>query len=455
MLPNGSELAGAKRRLRCLHICAMPVALLALAATFGTASASDRTSAPNNSLPLTIESLIGATKSALGFGPAKPQFNRTRLTIELERGGKFEVFSLSRPNRVVIEVPNVRMRLPALPPATSAAPVLIESIRSGVSAPGKVRIVMRVAAPVVVENARMIPPLEKGDQAKLTIEVVPVAERSADQVRTALKQRLGSLGGSSLGVQPPLPRPAETPKDLRARSFKPVIVIDPGHGGHDSGATKFGIEEKDVVLAFSLALRDKLLASGRYRVLMTRSDDEFISLQGRRQFADKHKAALFIAVHADYADTGARGATIYSLRERVAERLKKRAKREVAENAFGKRESKALLASAPGADIVRSILTDLAEREVEVTKRRTDLFTEAVIRQMGQTTTLRAQPHKSAGFHVIKTAKMPSVLIELAYISNRRDARKLTSETWRDKVSGSIAQAVDNYFSRSISRVPM
>jgi N-acetylmuramoyl-L-alanine amidase len=454
MQPNGLNSAGIRRHTCAFPLLALHLTVLALTVPFSTASASDRTSTQKSAFPLTIENLIGATKSAFGLGPAKPSYQPTRLSVELERSGKFQVFSLSRPNRVVIEVPNVPMRLPALPPATATAPALIKSIRSGISAPGKVRIVMQVAAPVVVENARMIPPLRDGDHAKLSIEVVPVITRSPETVRAAFKQRIGSLG-VGLSVQPPLPRPAETPKDLRARSFKPVIVIDPGHGGHDSGATKFGIEEKDVVLAFSLELREKLMATGRYRVLMTRSDDRFVTLHGRREFADKHKAALFIAVHADYANTGARGATVYSLREHVAERLKQRAKKEVARSALGQRETKAMLASAPGVGIVRSILTDLAKREVEVTKRRTDLFTEAVIRQMGETTTLRSQPHKSAGFHVIKTAKMPSVLIELAYISNRRDARKLTSSEWRNKVSASIARAVDNYFSQSISRVPM
>lgn len=454
MQPNGSYGAEFRRQSKTVFWFALRAAAIAFLLPVHPASANDPAPTQKSTFPLTIESLIGATKSAFGMGSAKPTFQRTRLSIELARDGKFEVFSLSRPNRVVIEVPNVPMRLPSLPKATASTPALIKSIRSGISGPGKVRIVMRVAAPVVVENARMIPPLKKGDGARLSVEVVPVVSRSAEAVRSALKQRLGSLG-AGLGVQPPLPRPAETPNDLRARSFKPVIVIDPGHGGYDSGATKFGIAEKDVVLAFSLALRDKLQATGRYRVLMTRSKDEFISLHGRRQFADKHKAALFIAVHADYANTGARGATIYSLRERVARRLKRRAKKEVARTALGRRETKAMLASTPGAGIVRSILTDLAKREVEVTKHRTDLFTDAVIRQMGQTTTLRSQPHKSAGFHVIKTAKMPSVLIELAYISNRRDARKLTSSAWRNKVSGSIARAVENYFSESISRVPM
>ena len=162
---------------------------------------------------------------------------------------------------------------------------------------------------------------------------------------------------------------------------------------------------------------------------------------------------MFIAVHADYASTNASGATIYSLRDRTAQRLKKSAKREVAGTVLGKAERKALIPNATGA--LRGILADLAIREIEVTQRRTDLLTQTVIHYMGQTTTMRSKPHREAGFKVIKTAKMPSILIELAYVSNRRDAARLTSRSWRDKVSSSIVTAVDNYFAESISRVPM
>lgn len=444
MQPRGARHAGTIRRLELFVIgllaLAIPAMAPALANDGGGASSSDP-----------ISSLIGAAGKALGLGPSKPSYARTRFVIELAKPVAFEVFALTRPNRVVIEVPNVPVGLPVAPSGSGRAQ-LIEKIRSGQAGADKTRIIVNVAAPVLIENKRLDNRPGSNGRYRLSLDIVPAGTRTNAQVAKALKERLGSLG---VGLQPPVPRRAENLEERRARSFKPVVVIDPGHGGHDTGAMKFGVREKDVVLAFSLMLRDKLKETGRYRVLMTRSTDEFISLNGRREFADKHKAALFIAVHADYANSKASGATIYSLRDRVAKRLKSSAKREVARDVLGPNEKKALLASAAGVGIVKDILSDLAKREVEVTKHRTDLFTRKVIREMGQTTTMRRQPHRSAAFRVIKTAKMPSVLIELAYVSNRRDARRLTSKTWRDKVSTSIARAVDEYFSQSLSRVPM
>ncbi|MCB1509947.1 MAG: N-acetylmuramoyl-L-alanine amidase [Hyphomicrobiaceae bacterium] len=444
MQPKGLLRAGV-RRLRHSSLSALIVA-----ATLVSSPMMAQAGSGSSGFPLTIDGIINATKSVLGAGPRKPQFERTRVVIDLAQANKFEVFTLANPSRVIVDLPNVPMRLPTVP--AEGKNRLVTGMRSGKAGANKVRVIFYVAAPVIVENSRLHKTSAGGKQRQLSLDIVPVNTRSRAAVRAALRNRIGSLGVGS-GLQPPAPRRAETPNKLRARSFKPVIVIDPGHGGHDTGATKFGVREKDVVLAFSLMLRDKLTASGRYRVLMTRDKDEFVTLGGRREFADKHKAALFIAVHADYASTNASGATIYSLRDRTAQRLKKSAKREVAGTVLGKAERKALIPNATGA--LRGILADLAIREIEVTQRRTDLLTQTVIHYMGQTTTMRSKPHREAGFKVIKTAKMPSILIELAYVSNRRDAARLTSRSWRDKVSSSIVTAVDNYFAESISRVPM
>jgi N-acetylmuramoyl-L-alanine amidase len=236
-----------------------------------------------------------------------------------------------------------------------------------------------------------------------------------------------------------------------AKSYKPLIVIDPGHGGYDSGAEKNGTVEKDVVLAFGKSLRDKLTATGHYRVLMTRESDVFVTLDERRAFAEKHQAALFIAVHADYAGSKARGATIYSLRESVADALRRSAKGDVGSQAMSGSELAALKRSGD-AEAVRRILTDLIESEVDITKERTGVFTRSVIEYMGQTTNLKDNPDRSAAFRVLKTAQVPAVLIELAYVSNAEDAALLKSDKWRNKVSDSIMEAIANYFSNQRAR---
>lgn len=389
-----------------------------------------------------------AAVSLESAAPAEPM--RTRFVIGLDKPLKFQVFSLNNPNRVIVELPDVRMQLPPHPGAEPAG--LVRTFRAGLSAPGRSRVVIDVTEPVVVESSRMVA-AKDGKSQHIEIEIVPAATmRSAS--RRALRGG-APYGLGAAGIQPPLPRPAERPNMRAAKAFKPVIVIDPGHGGHDSGAQKYGTIEKNVVLAFGKALRDKLEATGRYRILMTRDTDTFVPLDERRAFGERNNAALFIAIHADYASTKARGATIYSLRDSVAKELRRSAKGDVADRVLSQSEVQKAKAGAGDLDAIKSILSDLAGREVEATRERTSVFTRAVIEEMGTSTNMRDDPDKQAAFRVLKTAQFPSVLIELAYVSNREDARNLKSDAWRDKVGDSIVTAVDNYFSHQLARLPM
>ena len=385
---------------------------------------------------------------------------RTRFVIGLDRQVSYQVSVLNAPNRVYVELPEVGMQLPNVPEGQSIG--VVRGVRGGLSAPGKNRVVIDVSAPVVVESAT----LEKGRDGKshrLILDIVPVEDKAARKPLKAAAFGLGAGGVTppapapvAAAVQPPLPKPAITPKARAAKTYKPLIVIDPGHGGHDSGATKHGAVEKDVVLAFSKVLRDKLVATGRYQVMMTRDTDVFVELDDRLDFAEKHKAALFIAVHADYASTSARGATIYSLREGVAEDLKRSAKADVAGKVLTGYDLAAVRQEAGAdTDLVKNILSDLAQREVDANKERTSVFTRSVIEFMGQSTNLKDNPDRSATYRVLKTAQFPSVLIELAYVSNKEDAQLLTSDSWRHKVSDSITTAVENYFSNQLARLPM
>lgn len=366
----------------------------------------------------------------------------TSFAVGLERSVDYQVFTLTNPNRVIVELAAVRMQLPS---PTGDKPVgLVKSFRGGLSAPGQSRIVIDVVAPVVVQQ-QTIEPSPSGKGYRLVLIFIPASSVTNDVPRapTAPKKASYGLGASSL--QPPVPRPAERPEVRAAKSYKPVIVIDPGHGGHDSGAEKNGVVEKDVVLAFGKALRDKLASTGKYKVLMTRESDVFVPLDERRAFAENNQAALFIAVHADYARSQARGATIYSLRESVADALRRSAKTELPSSLMSRVELAALQRSGD-AEAVRRILADLIESEVDITKERTGVFTRSVIEYMGQSTNLKENPDRSAVFRVLKTAQVPAVLIELAYVSNAEDARLLKSDHWRDKVADSIMEAIENYF---------
>ena len=402
-------------------------------------------------------------KVAAAAQPAPQTINgsrsRTRFVIGLDRQSEFQVFSLQNPNRVIVDLSDVKVQLPTI---SGDQPVgLVKSFRGGLASVGKMKVIIDVTEPVVVEKSQFEAGKD-GKSPRLVLEIVPVDNspaKLAQVVAAAPKKLLANAVMANVGlsaVQPPIPRQAERPEARAARTFKPVIVLDPGHGGHDSGAVRHGAVEKDVVLAFGHALRDKLNASGRYKVMMTRDIDKFVPLDDRRSFGEDNKAALFIAIHADYAGASARGATIYSLRESVANDLKRSAKGEVAQKVLSDRELKALPASDTNdQSAVKGILADLAQTEVQVTKTRTSVFARSVIQYMGSETSMMSNPDRSAAFRVLKTAKVPAVLIELAYVSNKDDAAKLKSNAWRDKVSGSIVTAIDNYFSNQIARFPM
>ncbi len=388
--------------------------------------------------------------------PATKQLS-TRFVIGLERKADFNVFSLNNPNRVIVELPEMGMQLPLI---SGDEPVgIVKSFRVGQAGPGRNRVVIDVTSPVIVEKSQTEKTAD--GRHRLVIDIAAASQPSAASTAPASPQakaiRAGAMGVGGAGLQPPMPRAAQRPDARAVNLYKPLIVLDPGHGGHDSGAQKFGTVEKDVVLAFSKVLRDKLIASNQYRVMMTRDNDTFVELDERRDFAERHKAALFIAIHADYASTSARGATIYSLRESVADSLKKSQRSSLRDRVLtGKELVSPISADASGeASAVKGFLADLAQREVDANKDRTGVFAQAVIETMGQSTNLRDNPDQSAAFRVLKTAQVPAVLIELAYVSNQLDAKNLRSDEWRGKVTESIMTAIGNYFADRKTRVPM
>ena len=449
-------------------LCALAIPHAVLAAEGGRASTgkSSTSAVKSKSSKTTAGSVAQSAKTKAAPTASTPSatlggdVSHTRFLIGLPKEVEYRVFSLSNPNRVIVEIAETALRLPPQPEENIAVG-LVKSFHAGRSAPGKSRVVIEVIRPAIVEGAEIVPS-EDGKGHRLALDIMPVlsaTKAGKKPLQTASLSSLGAIDVQPALPMPPVPMPALRPDERAARSFKPIIVIDPGHGGHDSGAMKNGVVEKEVVLAFSLKLKEKLEQSGRYKVLMTRDKDVFVELDKRKEFAETHKANLFIAVHADYAgkNSRARGATIYSLRENVANALQRSAKGRVKNAVLTKDEIETMEQASVGNDLsaVRNILADLAGREVEVTQERTSVFTRSVIEYMGASTEMRAKPDQQAAFRVLKTAQFPSVLIELAYVTNKQDAKLLSSDAWRDKVSDSIMTAVDNYFSNQIARLPM
>lgn len=423
-----------------------------LAAALAIASAS----------PSLAEELIAAAAppadAIVGAAPPAPKSTRTRFVVGLDEKVEFQILTLSNPNRVVIELPDVGVQLPA---ASDKAIGVVQAFRAGLAAPGKTRVVIDVTQPVIVDKTKITQ--EANGQYRLSLDILPLDQaidykvvEAATPSTTPKTSFRPPSGLGAAGIQPPLPRLAASPAERAARTFRPVIVLDPGHGGHDSGAMKLGTVEKDVVLSFGHVLREQLEKTGRYKIEMTRDDDTFIPLDERTRYAERHKANLFIAIHADYAGGASRirGATIYSLRDGVAKALERSAKGSVAKAVLTSDELDTMK-SVGDVNEVKGILADLAERDVGLTHERTGMFAKAVIETMGENTPMRTDPSQQAAFRVLKTAQFPSVLIELAYVTNREDAENLNSDAWRQKVAASIVTAIDNYFSHDLSRIPM
>jgi N-acetylmuramoyl-L-alanine amidase len=296
------------------------------------------------------------------------------------------------------------------------------------------------AAVVPVEEASpsVSPPV---DQQIAFIPPVKPTPPAAAPAAAAEPAAGGSGSGVSLvamTVSPALLPPAKPP--LPQDDRKPVIVLDAGHGGKDPGATGInGTMEKDITLRMARELKRLLEASGRYKVVLTRNDDTLLPLRRRFDIARLAGADLFISLHADHNDNKRlRGASVYTLSENASDA-------EAA--ALAARENKEDLIN--GVDlsnqsaVVTSILIDLAQRE---TKNRSARFASLLTEEMADQTLVLRESHRFAGFAVLKAPDVPSVLIELGYLSNENDETALLSARHRTRIGKAIEHAIDHYF---------
>ena len=225
-------------------------------------------------------------------------------------------------------------------------------------------------------------------------------------------------------------------------SEKPLIVLDAGHGGKDPGAIgrTYKTKEKDITLALVKQLRDKLVKTGRYRVRLTRESDVAISLWGRRKFAHDIKADLFISIHADSSANNpkAKGLSIYTLSEKASDKEAEK---------LAERENKADILT--GLDLsaetqeVTDILIDLARRE---TNNHSSFFAEGFVKELRKEVTVLPNAHRFAGFAVLKSPDVPSVLIETGYLSNREEETLLRQPAYREKLAIATTRAINKYF---------
>ena len=358
---------------------------------------------------------------------------RTRFVADLTGTVSYTVYVLPQPYRVIIDMPDVSFKLP--PGSGQKTRGLISEYRYGQVEAGRSRIVMDVTGPVLIEKSFLVEP-QAGQPARIVVDLVETSEEAFLKTYRAEEP----VNTAAVADAEKLAQVAAKPKVRR------LIVIDPGHGGIDPGAV--GVKrtkEKDVVLAFGLSLRDILLKSGQYDVLMTRSDDRFVTLRERLHIARENEADLFIAIHADTVKgQEARGATIYTLSEKASDKEAE---------ALAQKENRADIIG--GIDLgaeseeVTDILIDLVQRE---SKNHSMFFARKAVKEMNSVTGFTGKPLRSAGFVVLKAPDVPSVLVELGYLSSHHDEAQLSSAAWRDKVSSAMARAIDGYFATEVAQ---
>lgn len=349
---------------------------------------------------------------------------RTRIVIEFEQQPDFSYHLLASPHRLVVDLPETVFGFDE----KAAQPRgLLSEIRYGAMAPGRSRIVFTAIGPVKAEMAEV-----RKNETDATYRLVfDIAAASDREFEALVNQQQWQL------------EPDDRSNDLAVvvpDADKPfTVAIDPGHGGIDTGAKgRGGTQEKDITLAVSKALKAALENETDMRVILTRDDDRFISLGERVRLARKAAADLFVSIHADSIRLrGVRGATVYTLSEKASDDMARQ---------LAARENRsdliAGLSLQDEPETVADILIDLTRRETQVFSIG---LARAVIDAFDGSIKLINNPIRSAGFRVLQAPEVPSVLVELGYLSNIEDEKLLKDPTWREKIASLLVEAITSY----------
>lgn len=342
------------------------------------------------------------------------------IDLSAETGHRIDV--MAEPDRLIIDLENVTFNAGASLSGTRAVGP-VSGYRAGLFMLGQSRIVVDLARPALVERVDFV---RQAGTARLVVQIRAVpAARFKEEAAAARSRRLAARAPDAAAA-------ARKPGD------KPLLVIDPGHGGIDPGASGLkGEAEKDIVLAYAKAIKAAIAADGRVEVQLTREDDRFISLRDRVSFARGRGANLFVSLHADslVGEGDVRGASIYTLSDRASDAAAERA---------AEKENRADLAAGldPGEDKregVEDILFDLARRETRIFSQVVARDAVAAFRKSAR---LHKAPLRSAGFRVLRAPDMPSILIEIGYLSNAEDIAVLTSDSARERLAAQLGEAL-------------
>jgi len=371
----------------------------------------------------------------------KDQGETASLTFTLSAPLDVSAFALSDPDRIILDLPSVafdiaapdadkpekklRRRAKTAHPAPAPGR-LVASYRYGSFAAGRSRIIVDLAGPAkIIRNE--IKPAADG-RFELTLQLGKTDRASFKAAAQAARTQLASV-----------PAQPAKPASVPIATALPRILIDPGHGGIDSGAQNGSLIEKMLVLDFAKLLAAKLRATGRYDVVMTRDDDTFVTLGDRVKLAREDNAALFISIHADTLnEPEVSGATVYTVSDKASDLQAAR----VAEKE-NQADAAAGVEGQQEASGVSDILFDLTRRE---TRAYSHVFAHTLTNYWRVVARLNKNPERSAGFKVLTAPDVPSVLLELGYLSNEKDVAALTSSDWREQTTSRVADAIDSFF---------
>lgn len=424
-----------------------------------------------------------AIPQAMDVRLGKPTPDVTRVVVDLSEDLRFSLFSLANPNRIIIDLPEIDWKLSR--EGLFGGGGIVKAMRYGLFQSGNSRMVLDLGSPALVKQSFILPPNEGGGwrlvidlqattqelflaasgpekrigsfkprptaQDALSPQADAVPAKEGEPKQAALQQpnrdpatRNGEGGGGS-GQKPDSKPDSKSDTKSGAKSAprpgqKIVIVLDPGHGGVDPGAIGVsGVYEKNITLAAAKEFREILTASGRYEVKLTRDRDVFLPLRDRMALARKHGADLFVSIHADAVERpSVKGLSIYTLSEKASDA-------EAAALADG--ENKADIIA--GIDLSResaevtNILIELAQRE---TMNLSSRIADTMIDELRREVRLLPRSHRFAGFAVLKAPDVPSILLEMGYLSNPEEEGLLRTTAYRAKLGKALLRAADRYF---------
>lgn len=404
------------RVLRAAILLAASLMLVSLLPSGVSAQGSD--SSTSTAAPLKVHEYLMAGDDS-----------RMRILLHFDGKPDYSWFLLRSPHRLVLDLPEAEFEIDE---DSVAGRGLVEDVRYGSMTEDQSRIIFSLKGPFSIEDMSVLEN-EEGKGYRLVLDLVSASQAEFDK---AMLERMDAAAKAAAGSEAATDKAAESAK-AADEDDRFTIAIDPGHGGIDGGARgASGIDEKMITLAFSLELKRILEEGDKYRVVMTRDRDVFLRLDERVRIAREGGADLLISIHADAIRLkNFRGSTVYTLSERAsdAEAAATAARENLSDELAG-------LEAEEARNDVADILADLMRRE---THSFSIQFARTLVGELKDTVQLVNNPMRSAGFRVLRAHDVPSVLLELGYLSNAQDEKLLRDAKWRERAAKDISRAID------------